>query len=113
MDTASVLGIVLTVLAIALAAFAIYVLVVALRLARELQAATVELRAKLVPLIDKADVALDLMNAELLRVDGIVSDIEQVSGAVSSASDVIRGPMNVVQKFGAGLARAFSRARRN
>ena len=112
MDTGSVLGIVLTVLAIALAGFAIYVLVVALRLARELHAATSEVRAKFVPLVDKADITLDLMNAELLRVDGIVSDIEQVSGAVSSASDVIRGPVNVVQKLGAGLARAFSRARR-
>jgi hypothetical protein len=112
MDTASVLGIVLSVLAIALAAFAIYVLVIVLRLARELHTATTEVRTKLVPLIEKADVTLDLMNAELLRVDGIVSDIEQVSGAVSSASDVIRGPVNVVQKLGAGLARAFSRARR-
>jgi ABC-type transporter Mla subunit MlaD len=113
MDTASVLGILLTVLAIALVAFAIYVLVIVLRLARELHAATAEVRTKLVPLIDKADVTLDLMNAELLRVDGIVSNIEQVSGAVSSASDVIRGPVNVVQKLGMGLARAFSRARRS
>lgn len=113
MDTASVLGIVLTVLAIALVAFAIYVLVVALRLARELQATSAELRTRLVPLIDKADVTLDLMNAELLRVDGIVSDIEQVSGAVSSAGDVIRGPVSVVHGLGAGIARAFSRARRS
>jgi len=89
------------------------VLVIVLRLARELHAATVEVREKFVPLADKADIALDLMNAELLRVDGIVSDIEQVSGAVSSASDVIRGPVNVVQKLGTGLARAFSRARRS
>lgn len=113
MDTASVLGIVLTVLAIALVAFAIYVLVVALRLARELQSAASDVRTRLVPLIEKADATLDIMSAELLRVDGIVSDIEQVSGAVSSAGEVIRGPINVVQTLGGRLARAFSRARRS
>ncbi|HZL06601.1 MAG TPA: hypothetical protein VFE45_14510 [Coriobacteriia bacterium] len=113
MDTASVLGIVLSVLAIALVVFAIYVLVAVLRLARELHSAATDLRSRLVPLIEKADITLDLTNAELLRVDGIVTDIEHVSGAVSSASEVMRGPMNIVHTVGGRLARAFSRARRS
>lgn len=113
MDTASVLGIVLTVLAIALVALAIYALVVALRMVRDLHGAVTDVRSRLMPLIDKSDATLDLLNAELLRVGGIVSDIEQVSGAVSSASEVIRGPMGVVNTLGGRIARVFSRARRH
>jgi hypothetical protein len=80
---------------------------------RQTEQAILEVRDKLVPLLDKADVTVDALNAELLRVDGIMTDIEGVSGAVSSATDIIRTPVGVVTSLGSKLAHAFTRARRS
>ncbi len=113
MDARQALETVLVVLAIVLAGAGIYAAVVLVKTLRQTQEAMTELREKLVPLLDKADVTVDALNAELLRVDGIVSDIEGVSGAVSSATDIIRTPVGVVAGLGSRLAHAFTRARRS
>jgi len=50
---------------------------------------------RLVPLAEKADVTVDAMNAELLRVDMIVTQVEEVSQRVSSASSAVQAIVNL------------------
>ncbi|MGB4592404.1 MAG: hypothetical protein WBI63_01335 [Coriobacteriia bacterium] len=112
MDTGSVLGVVLSILAIVLLSLGIYGLIVLVKTLRQTQATMAELRDRLVPLLDKAEVTADALNAELLRIDGIVTDVESVSGAVTSATDMIRAPVGVLAGIGSRIARAVARARR-
>ncbi len=113
MELRSVLEIVLLVLGIVAAGAGIYAAVVLVTTLREAQATLAEFRDRAIPLIDKADVTLDAVNAELLRVDGIVTDIEEVSGAVSSATDMIRTPVDALAGLGGRIARSFARSRRS
>lgn len=113
METRQALETLLVVLAIVLAGAGIYAAVIFVKTLRQTQQTMAELREKLLPLLEKADVTVDALNAELLRVDGIMSDIEGVSGAVSSATDIIRTPVGVVAGLGSRLAHAFTRARRS
>jgi uncharacterized protein YoxC len=92
---------------------AIYAVVVFVRTLRQAQQTMAEIRERFIPLLEKADVTVDALNAELLRVDSIMSDIEGVSDAVSSATDIIRTPVGVVAGLGSRLAHAFTRARRS
>lgn len=112
MGIASVLGIVLTVFGIVLAGAAIYAIVVLVRTLQQTQATMADVRDRLVPLLEKADVTVDALNAELLRIDGIVTDVESVSGAVTSATDMFRAPVGMLAGIGSRIARAVSRARR-
>ncbi|MDI6713007.1 MAG: hypothetical protein QMD96_07190 [Anaerosomatales bacterium] len=98
--------------AIALGA-AIYAAVEVVRLARRTERVVAHLEQTLPPLLEKIDVAVDAVNVELLRIDGIVSDVESVSDTVSSATDVIRTPMEALASLGGRIARAVSRARRS
>ncbi|MCE5202680.1 MAG: hypothetical protein ABFC80_06070 [Coriobacteriales bacterium] len=107
-----VLDTVLRIAGIVVAALVVYGVITLVVTLKELRATMDELREKLVPLLDKADVAVDAINAELLRIDGIVTDVESVSGAVTSATDMIRTPGNVLAGVGGRIARAISRARR-
>ncbi|MCE5191013.1 MAG: hypothetical protein LLG08_04540 [Actinomycetia bacterium] len=109
----SVLEIVLIVLGIVLAGAGICVAVVFVRTLRDARATLAQVRERVVPMLGKADISLDALNAELLRVDGIVTDIEEVSGAVSSATDAIRTPVDAIAGLGGRLARFVSRARRS
>lgn len=113
MELRSVLEIVLIVLGILLAGGGIYATITFVTALREAQQTLADVRERAIPLLEKADVTLDALNAELLRVDGIVTDIEEVSGAVSSATDVIRTPVEALAGLGGRLARSFSRARRS
>lgn len=94
MDAGSTLDTVLTVITIVLALAALYAVWVLVRSVTRLLAAVEDVRSRLVPLLDKADVTLDAVNAELLRIDVIVSQAEGVGEAVSTASDFIRSPVN-------------------
>jgi len=107
MDVAGMLDIVLTAVAIVLALAALHAVRVFVTAARNLAAAVEEMRAALVPLIAKTDVTVDAINAELLRIDAIVSQAEEVGEAVSSASDFIRSPVNTAAQKLAQLARAI------
>ncbi len=113
MELRSVLEIILIVLGIVLAGGGIYAIISFVTALRETQQTLAEIRERAIPLLEKADVTLDALNAELLRVDGIVTDIEEVSGAVSSATDVIRTPVEALAGLGGRIARSFSRARRS
>lgn len=109
MDTSEALGIALTVAALALTFLALYALVVVIKAVREIQIAVEDVRVRLVPLLEKADVTVDAANAELLRLDAIVTQAEEVGEAVSSASDFIRSPVNTAAQGIARALRSFSK----
>lgn len=111
-----VLEIVLASLLVVLAAVGIYAVFMLVRTLGETRAFMTETRERLTPLLEKADVTLDAVNAELLRLDGIVTQVEEVSGTVSSttrvASEFIRSPVNKFAEVGSKLIGAFRTRRR-
>ena len=109
MDIAGALGTALTIISIVLALAALYAVIVFVRAVRELLVAVEDVRVRLVPLLDKADVTVDALNAELLRVDAIVTQAEGVGEAVSTASEFIRSPVNRTAQGIARFMRAIGR----
>jgi len=103
-DTSEALDIALTVAALVLTLVALYGLVVIIKAVRSIETAVEDVRVRLVPLLEKADVTIDAANAELLRLDAIVTQAEEVGDAVSTASDFIRSPVNTAAQ---GIARAL------
>jgi uncharacterized protein YoxC len=101
------LGLALTIIAIVLALLGIYAVVVLIRLVAEVRTAVSEIRVRIVPLLDKADVTVDAINVELLRLDGIVTQAENVGDAVSTASDFIRSPVNSAARGVVRVLRKF------
>ncbi len=90
MDAVSVLLIVLIVAAIAVCAVAVFALRESITTLRSVRRFFDDSEARLIPLLEKADVSVDAINAELLRVDGIVTSLEEVSETVSSATTAVR-----------------------
>ncbi|MHB1016443.1 MAG: hypothetical protein ACYC2X_00940 [Coriobacteriia bacterium] len=109
MDTSAALSTTLTVVAIVLCGVALYAIVVVVKAIREIRVAVEDIRVRLVPLLDKADITIDAANAELLRLDAIVTQAEGVGEAVSSASDFIRSPVNTAAQGIARVIRTFGR----
>lgn len=103
MGTNEVLATALLAMTVALVIAALYAIFVLVRAVRDLMVAVEQVRSRLVPLLDKLDVTVDAANAELLRVDAIVTRAEDVGEAVAHASDFIRSPVN---KAAQGIARA-------
>lgn len=99
----------LTAVAIVLSLVAIYGIVVVIRAVRDMQAAVEDVRVRLVPLLEKADVTIDAANVELLRLDAIVSQAEGVTDAVSTASEFIRSPVNTAAQGVARVIRSFGK----
>ncbi|MBN2248097.1 MAG: hypothetical protein JW733_05310 [Coriobacteriia bacterium] len=109
MDTSAVLSTALTVAALVLCVAALYAIVVVVKTVREIRVAVEDIRVRLVPLLDKADVTIDAANAELLRLDAIVTQAEEVGDAVSTASGFIRSPVNTAAQGIARAIRSFGR----
>lgn len=107
MDVSDALGMALTVITIVLVVFGLYTIRVLLKAVHDLLVAVEDVRGRLVPLLDKADVTVDALNAELLRVDAIVTQAEEVGDAVSTASGIIRAPLNSVASGLTRLVRSF------
>lgn len=111
----SVLLTVLVVVAIAVCVAAIFALAVGVSTLRSARHLLDDLDSKLVPLIEKADITIDAVNAELLRVDGIVTRFEEVSEGVSSATSAVREaaslPADAVSALSSRV-RTFIRGRR-
>ena len=84
---APIVGVLLAV-ALGFAIWALREMGLAARSMRELSEDT---HTRLVPLLDKADVTVDAVNAELLRIDGIITTFEDSAERVSSASGTISG----------------------
>lgn len=111
MDTLSVLVIVLVVAAIALCGLAAYALVIVVGAMRSMRTLADDLDGRLVPLLDKLDVTVDAANAELLRIDGIVTVFEDASAKVSATTaavhDAVSAPREAVENLGEKLRHAW------
>jgi uncharacterized protein YoxC len=107
MSVTETLDLVLVIVAIVLAGLGIWAVFVLMRTLRDAQSAIDDVRARLVPLLDKADVTVDALNAELLRLDGIVTQVEEVSGVVTAAGEFMRSPVHKVAEGAVRLTRAF------
>jgi hypothetical protein len=112
MDARQLLGIGLYVVLIALCLTGIWALVAVVRAARSTTRLLDHLDVKLPPLIDKASVTLDEVNIEMARVDGLVTQLEEVSDRVTSttraASEIVGAPAAAVAGLGDRARRFFS-----
>lgn len=106
---------VLLVLASVLCAVGIWALVEAARASRSVRTLAEDIDVRAVPLLDKADVTIDALNAELLRVDTIVSHIEEITERMDSTSrtvqDVANAPAEIVTDIADRVRRAWKRSR--
>lgn len=108
MSPVEILAIVLIALASVVCVLAIRALQVVTRTARSLEAV---LRDQVVPLLAKADVTVDAVNAEILRIDAIITSVEETSSRVSSASgtihDIVTAPVEIVSGVADRVRRAW------
>lgn len=63
-----------------------------------------DMRERLVPLLDKADVTVDAANAELLRIDGVLTQLEDATARVSNASNTISEIVQAPGEIVSGVA---------
>lgn len=94
MDIAQVMLLVLLVAAIAVCGVAAWALREVAVAARSIQRLSDDSRERLNPLLDKADVTVDAINVEILRVDALIGRFEEASERVTSASGTISGIVN-------------------
>jgi hypothetical protein len=70
-----------------------------------------EVRERLIPLLEKADVTVDATNAELLRIDAAITRFEDASVRVGAASstiaDVVQAPADIVTGVADKVRRAW------
>jgi len=90
----SVLTTILLLAGIVLCATATWAFVRMAASAQSMQLLAEDLHERLIPLSEKADVTVDAMNAELLRLDMIVTQIEDASRRFASASSAVQGVVN-------------------
>lgn len=68
--------------------------------ARSLRTLTDDVQTRLIPILDKADVTVDALNAELLRIDGAITTFEdagaRASAAAETLSDFVSSPAGTV-----------------
>lgn len=100
----------LLVLASMLCAAGVWAAVAGARAASSLKVLADDLDARVVPLLEKADVTIDAVNAELLRVDAIVSSIEDITDRVGSTSRTVQGVANAPAEIVTDLAERVRRA---
>lgn len=112
----SVLTVALLLAAIVFCATGIWALVRLGLASRSVQTLAEDLEERLVPLADKADVTVDAMNAELLRIDMIVTQVEDVSERVASASNavhtIVNAPVGAVNELSERLRKAIISAKK-
>ena len=74
-----------------------------------------ELRGSVVPILDKVDVSVDALNAQLLRLDGILSSFETATQKVTHTSEAVSGivstPVDLVSGFTDKLRRGWKTRR--
>ena len=110
--SADVLGILLDVALIVLCAVAVWGIVELVGAARSMRRLSEDLNGQLPPLIDRANTTLDNINAELARMDGVVTQLEEVSDRVNSttraAQGMVEAPAAAVSGFAEGIRSFFS-----
>ena len=110
-NTVTVLLGVLIVAASALCAVAIWALAEMVKSARSVRTLADDLDARVVPLLEKADVTVDAFNVELLRIDAIVTRFEEIGDRVETTSrtvqDVANAPVEIVTDIADRVRRAW------
>lgn len=85
---------------IVVCAVAVWVLVRAAGTLSSVKRLADDLDSTLIPLAEKADVTIDAINAELLRVDLIVTRVEEVTDRVTNTThtvqDIVNAPAGMV-----------------
>lgn len=94
MDLASVMLVVALASASVLCGVAVWALRELVSTARSVRALSDDTRERLVPLLDKTDVTIDAVNAELWRIDGVITRFEEASERVGKASNAINEIVN-------------------
>lgn len=94
MDVRSVLDTVLVVAAICVCGIGVWALVEVIKTSRSARVLFDDLDQRAIPLLEKADITIDAVNAELLRIDEIVSRVGDVSERVAATSSVVQGAVN-------------------
>jgi hypothetical protein len=111
LDVVQILLSVVLVCAAVLCGVAVWALRDIVATSRSLRSTSDELRERIVPLAEKADVTVDALNAELLRVDGIITQFEDTSSRVSHASatisDIVNAPGEIVSEAASRVRRAW------
>jgi uncharacterized protein YoxC len=104
MDVSSVLLIALYVALIAFALFAIWCVREVVATARSVRRLSDELNDTLPPLIERAGATLSSIDSEMARVNGVVSQIEEVSDRVTSTTRAAQGMVEAPLAAVSGLA---------
>ena len=111
MTITDALLIALLVVATALCAVGIWALVEFVKTARSIRTLADDVDVRAVPLLDKADVTVDALNAELWRIDGIVTRVEEVTERVDNTTrtvqDVANAPAEIVNDLAGRVRRAW------
>ena len=112
MDVTSSVLVALYVALIALCGTGVWGIVVLARTAKSTQRLVEDLDHRLPPLIDKASATLDSINDEMVRVDGLVTTLEEVSDKVThttrTASEFVNGPVAAMAGLGDRARKFFS-----
>lgn len=69
-----------------------------------------ELRESALPIVEKLDITVDALNAELLRVDGIITTFEQASDRMASTSETVTDFVNAPVDLVTGIANKVRRS---
>jgi len=97
---------------IVLAGFAVWGVREVVITARSVRKLSDELGTTLPPLIERADSTLVAVNAEIVRVNGVVSQLEEVSDRVTTttraAQEIVEAPAAAVAGFAEGARRFFN-----
>ena len=116
MDVPQGLVIALVIAALVTCGVMIFALVEAVRTLRSARKLFDDLGETVPPLVEKGDVVLDALGAEILRVDTIVDEIEQftvkVSHTAAVVQDAVNAPANAVNVAGERIRGAWKRAKR-
>lgn len=102
----------IVVAALALTGLAVWVSLELVRTLRSVRSLAERTDDRLPPLLDKASVTVDAVNAEVLRLDGIVTRMEEVSDSVShathAATEAVNVPIVAVSEIKTRLGRVIS-----
>ncbi len=116
MEPVSVLVVIALVAATTLCCVGVWAAIELARTAREARASIGETSTRLIPLLDKADVTVDAVNAELLRIDAIITQFEDAGTKVSQASgtlsEIVNAPAEIVSEVADRVRRAWKDRKR-
>lgn len=104
MDLVTVLVSVLVVVATIAAAVGIWALRELGGAAKSVRRLSDDAHERFIPLLEKADVTVDAVNAELLRVDILVTRFEDVADRVSQTATTLHEIANAPERIAGGIA---------